>query len=169
MGLTNSLFVESVATLVGIFVGTLAALLLDRRNGRRRLQRRSSIILRSLAEELEDNFQTIRKVKPGYVSTPWGKSFYVSTVAWETALAGGDLPLIIGSELTDSISAQYARFLRIRYYVDLLTRLWFAPSDVAGYAEMQRGFTRKILDGMSQVINRHASVMGQIDGALKEH
>jgi hypothetical protein len=163
--MTGSIVVETVATLVGIFIGTLAALVIDRRNERRRLRRRARIVLRSLAQELDENFKTIQKAKPAYASTPWGKSFYISTVAWETALAGGDLPAIIGFELTETISAQYALLMRIRYYVDLLTQLWFAPPDVSGHEEMRHGFTRSIRETMSQVLSRHTGMMGQIQKA----
>jgi hypothetical protein len=163
--MTGSIVVETVATLVGIFIGTLAALVIDRRNERRRLRRRARIVLRTLAQELDENFRTVQKAKPAYTSTPWGKSFYISTVSWETALAGGDLPAIIGFELTETISAQYGLLMRIRYYVDLLTQLWFAPHDVSGYEEMRRGFTRTIRETMSQVLSRHTAMMGQIQKA----
>ncbi|MBN1483985.1 MAG: hypothetical protein JXA37_04630 [Chloroflexia bacterium] len=43
------------------------------------------------------------------------ESCYVSVIAWETALASGDLPSTIGFELNDVISAQYALLVRIRY------------------------------------------------------
>lgn len=163
----NNILAETIATLVGIFVGTLSALLIDRRNERRRLQRRASVVLRSLAQELAENYKTIQSARPAYVNTPWGKSFYVSTAAWETAMSGGDLPDIIGFELTDSISAQYALLTRIRYYVDLLTRLWFAPSDITGYEDMQLGFKRAILAAMSQALKQHTPLMGQIEKAMR--
>jgi len=163
--MTSSIVVETIATLVGMFVGTLAALVIDRRNARRRLRRRARIVLRSLAQELDENFKNVQKAKPAYASTPWGKSFYISTVSCETAVAGGELPAIIGLELTESISAQYALLMRIRYYVDLLTQLWFAPHDVSGYKEIRRGFTRTIHETMSQVLSRHPGVMGQIQKA----
>lgn len=162
MDVSSSIFAETLATLIGIFVGTLAALVTDRRNERRRLQRRARVVLKSLTHELEENFKTVQKVKPAYVSTLWGKSFYISTVAWETAMAGGDLAGTIGFELTDLLSAQYALYVRVRYYVDLLTRLWFAPTDISGYEEIRRGFNRAIVEGMSQIIHQHSTVMGQV-------
>ena len=82
-------------------------------------------------------------------------------------MAGGDLPEIIGFDLTETISAQYALFMCIRYYVDLLTQLWFAPHDVSGYEEMRRGFIRTIRETMSQVLTRHTGMMGQIQKAHK--
>ncbi|MGD9101742.1 MAG: hypothetical protein PVF45_14770 [Anaerolineae bacterium] len=163
----DNIVAETIATLVGIFVGTLAALLMDRRNEQRRLRQRARTVLRSLAQELSENYKTIKDAKPAYVSTPWGKSFYVSTVAWETALSSGDLPDIIGFELTDAISAQYALLTRIRYYVNLLTQLWFAPNDVAGYEKMQQGFNRAIVEAMSQAISQHTALVGQIEKTMR--
>jgi hypothetical protein len=157
---------ETIATLVGIFVGTLAALATDRYNERRKKRRRARVILRSLSQELNENYDTLRSVKSTYQRTPWGKSFYISTIAWETALSSGDLPDVIGFALTDTISAQYALLVRIRYYVDLLTRLWFAPTEIQGYEEIQHGFNRAIVETMNKAINHHPEVMGQIGRTL---
>lgn len=166
MAFPTDILAEVVATLLGIFVGTLSALMLDRLAERRRLRRQAGIVLRSLAQELSDNARTLQNARPIYASTPWGKSFYVSTVAWETALSGGDLPRIVGFELADRLAAQYALLARIRYYVDLLTRLWFAPSDVPGYEEIRHGFHQAILETMSRAIRQHSSLMGQIQERL---
>jgi hypothetical protein len=165
---SGSFLTEVLATLLGIFVGTLAALATDRYNERRRNRRRAKIILRSLAQELNENNSTLKAAKPAYKSKPWGKSFYISTIAWETALSSGDLPDIIGFELTDVMSAQYALLVRIRYYVDLLTRLWFAPSQIAGYEEIQHGFRRAILETMNKAINNHPDVMRLIGRNMGE-
>ena len=73
---------------------------------------------------------------------------------------------IIGFELTDVISAQYALLVRIRYYVDLLTQLWFAPAEIPGYQEIRQGFMRAILEAMNQAINHHPEVMRQITESL---
>jgi K+-sensing histidine kinase KdpD len=54
---------ETIATLLGIFVGTLAALATDRYNERRKKQRRARVILRSLSQELNENYDTLRSVK----------------------------------------------------------------------------------------------------------
>lgn len=163
---SSTLIAETIATLIGIFVGSLAALTTDRRNERRRKQRRARVVLRSLSQELSDNYHTLQAVKSAYLGTPWGRSFYVSTIAWETALSGDGLPDIIGFELTDAISAQYALLVRIRYYVNLLTQLWFAPAEIQGYEEIRRGFHRAIIEAMSQAINRHPQVMKEIKKAL---
>jgi hypothetical protein len=168
MTITSGILAETIATLIGIFVGTLSALVIDRWNQRRKLRRQAKVVLRSLSQELSENFKNIQNARPAYTSTSWGKSFYVSTVAWETALAGGDLPNIIGFELTDLISAQYALLARIRYYVDLLTQLWFAPQDVPGRDEIRRGFHKAITETMSQTIRQHTGIMRQIEQAIAE-
>jgi len=167
MDFATTVFSDVVASLVGIFIGTLLALYIDRRNAHRRLRRRSKVVLRSLALELNEDYQTIKDAKAAYLKNPWGKSFYLSTVAWETALAGGDLPAVIGFEMADTISAQYALYIRIRYYVDLLTQLWFAPSDVAGYDQIRRGFNQAIVAAMTRAIGQHAAVMSRIERDLK--
>jgi uncharacterized membrane protein YccC len=163
--ISSTIIAETIATLIGIFVGTLAALTADRRNERRRKQRRARVVLRSLSQELSESYHTLQTARSAYLRTPWGQSFYISTIAWETAMAGGDLPDIIGFELTDAISAQYALLVRIRYYVDLLTQLWFAPDEIQGYEEIRRGFHRAILEAMNQAINRHPNVIKQIKSA----
>lgn len=167
MNILNTIVVNIIGTLIGIFVGTLAALATDRYNERRRNRRRARIILRSIAQELNENYETLRAVKPVYQSKPWGKSFYISTIAWETALSSGDLPDIIGFGLTDAISAQYALLVRTRYYVDLLTRLWFAPAEIPGYEEIRQGFRRAIIKTMNQATNNHPEVMRLIGSMLK--
>lgn len=167
MDISTSIIAETVATLVGIFVGTLAALAVDRYNSRRRQQRRAQTILRSLSQELNENYGVLQAVKSAYSRTPWGKSFYISTIAWETAMSSEDLPNIIGFELTDVISVQYALLVRIRYYVDLLTRLWFAPAGIPGYQEIRQGFNRAILEAMNQAINHHPEAMGRIGELLR--
>ena len=168
MDAATRILVDVIGTLIGIFVGTLAALATDRYNERRRNRRRAQIILRSLAQELNENYTTLQAVKPTYQSKPWGKSFYVSTIAWETALSSGDLPDIIGFGLTDVISNQYALLVRIRYYVDLLTRLWFAPTEIQGYEEIRQGFRRAIVKTMNQAMNNHPEVLRMIGRVLKE-
>lgn len=164
----NPFLLETLATLIGIFVGTLAALATDRYNERRRNRRRARVLLRSLAQELTENFNTLQSVRSFYQREPWGKSFYVSTIAWETALSSGDLPEIIGFGVADTISAQYALLVRIRYYVDLLTRLWFAPAEIPGYKEIQQGFRRAILESLNQALNNHPEVMRAIKNAMPE-
>jgi hypothetical protein len=159
---TPDLFTEIIASIMGIFIGMLAAMAAERYRDRQHKRHRALVILRSLVKELAENHTALRAVKPAYDTTPWGKSVYLSTIGWETALAGGDLPDIIGFELADSIAAQYALLVRIRYYVDLLTRLWFAPLQAPGYDAIRQGFTQAIVETMTRAIGNHVDVMGQI-------
>ncbi len=167
MELLSNIVVETIAGLVGIFFGTLAALAVDRYNERRTARLRAKVILRSLAQELNENFTTIKNVKSAFVQTPFGKSFYISLLAWETAMAGGNLPAIIGYELADDIALQYALLVRIRYHVDLLTRLWMAPKEIEGYEDIRRGFNRAIVDTMDKAISHHPHTLGKIQKALE--
>jgi hypothetical protein len=158
----NNLLVQAAGSLIGVFVGALAALATDRYNTRRVKQQRAKTLLRILVQEMTENHETMRAVKSAYQNTPWGKSFYISTIAWETALAGGDLPEILGYELADQLAEQYGLLVRIRYYVDLLTRLWFAPQNIAGYEEIQRGFRQAIVTAMEKAIFGHAALLQRI-------
>lgn len=159
MEFTSNVIAELIATLVGIFIGTLAAFAVDHHNEWVRKRQRAKIILRSLSQELAYNFNTLKDVRPAFINTPWGRSFYVSTTAWETAISSGDLPDIIGFELADVISAQYALLVRIRYYVDLTTQLWFAPAEIPGYKDKQKGFNEAILETINLAISSHPDLM----------
>ncbi len=167
MSILGTILVEVVAGLIGIFVGTLAALAVERQKERLSNRRRARILLRSLAQELQANHTTLQAAKPAYEDTPFGKSFYLSTIAWETAMAAGDMPAIIGFELADLIAAQYALLVRIRYYVDLLTRLWLAPAGIDGYERIREGFSRAIVEAMHQALRNGPRVAGEIGKALK--
>lgn len=166
--MASSFLVEIVAGLVGIFVGTLAALAVDRHKERRRNRQRARIILRTLEQELKENHRTLQMVRPVYLKQPFGKSFYLSTTAWETAMASDDLPAIIGFALSDELAAQYGLFVRIRYHVNLLTQLWFAPTDIDGYTAIQRGLNRAIVEAMQQAIGGHIPLLGEIEEALRD-
>ncbi len=155
----RDLLVQILASVTGVFIGVLAALAIDRHNTRRRHHQRGRTLLRILSQELAENDLTLRSVREAYEKTPWGKSFYLSTIAWETALASGDLPEILGYDLADRLATQYGWLARIRYHVDLLTRLWMAPREVPGYEEIQKGFRQAILLAMEQATAGHGEVM----------
>lgn len=159
------LLTETISALIGIFVGTLLALAVDRSNEHRRQRRRARVIVRSLSQELTEDFNTLQSVRVAYLTTPFGKSFYINTVAWETALSGGELADLMGDDLADLLANQYARLIRIRYYVDLLTRLWLAPTEIPGYEDIRRGFTQTILDSLTETINHHGPLMDSLNRA----
>ncbi|HSH01688.1 MAG TPA: hypothetical protein VLL52_04155 [Anaerolineae bacterium] len=167
MDIIINLFIQTTGAIIGIFIGTLAALALERRSAERKRRQRAQIILRSLANELKENYTILQEVRPAFRKTPWGKSFYISTSAWDTALASGDLPDIIGFTLTDDISEQYADLVQVRYYLDLLTRLWFVPTTIPGYEDKREGFRQAILQTMDATISRHNRLNSKISKALK--
>lgn len=153
---------EMIATLIGVVVGGLGALYIERKRELMGVRKRARIILHNLYGELEDNYYALENAKPAYEATPYGKSFYISTIAWETATTGGDLPDIIGFELADIIENQYSILLRLAYYVDLMTQLWFAPDSIDGKTEMQEGFRQHIVNGLQESIEYHPYVIQQI-------
>lgn len=53
---------QTLATLIGIFVGALSALTIDHYTERVRMHRRAKIVLRSLAQELRGNYKTLAEV-----------------------------------------------------------------------------------------------------------
>ena len=153
---------EMIATLIGVVVGGLGALYIERKRELSGVRKRARIILHNLYGELEDNFYALENAKPAYEETPYGKSFYISSIAWETATQGGDLPDIIGFELADIIENQYSILLRLGYYVNLMTQLWFAPDSIIGKKEMQEGFRQHIINGLQEAIEYHPYVIQQI-------
>ena len=153
---------EMIATLIGVAVGGVGALYLDARRILLEKRKRSQVILHNLKSELEDNFHKLADAKTAYEETPYGKSFYISSIAWEAATAGGDLPEIIGYKLADTIEDQYAILLRLRYYVDLMTKLWFAPDDIEGYLNIQEGFRGHILRALHEAIENHPRAIDHI-------
>lgn len=153
---------EMIATLIGVVVGGLGALYIERKRELSSVRKRARIILHNLYGELEDNFYALKNAKPAYEETPYGKSFYISTIAWETATTGGDLPDIIGFELADIIETQYSILLRLGYYVNLMTQIWFAPDSIVGKKDMQEGFRKHIINGLQEGIEHHPYVIQQI-------
>jgi hypothetical protein len=161
-GLLDDIAAQTIASLVGVFVGALAALAADRRGRHHRQRQRARTLLRILGQELTENHETLQAVKSAYGSTSWGKSFYLSTISWENALASGDLHEILGYELSDHLAVQYGWLARIRYYVDLMTRLWFAPQGIAAYQEIQRGFREAIVAAMEKAETGYHEAMRHI-------
>lgn len=158
---------EMIATLIGVIVGGVGALYIDSRRELTNKKKRAEIILHDIYGELEDNFAALQSAKPAYENTSFGKSFYISTIAWETSTTGGDLPDIIGIELADIIENQYSILLRLVYYVNLMTQLWFAPDSIEGKKEMQDGFRKHIINGLEEAIAYHPFVIRNISDARK--
>ena len=158
---------ELIATLTGVFVGGLGAMYIERQRELASKRKRARIILHNIYGELEDNFYALEGAKPAYENTSYGKSFYISTIARQTATTGGDLPDIIGYELADIIENQYSILLRLTYYVNLMTKLWFAPDSIIGKKEMQEGFRQQIMNGLQEGIEYHPYVIQKISQTQK--
>ena len=158
---------EMIATLIGVVVGGVGALYINRKQEQSSRKKRAKIILYNIYGELEDNFLALETAKPAYEQTPFGKSFYISTIAWKTATTGGDLPDIIGFELADVIENQYSILLNLGYYVELMTQLWFAPDSIIGKREMQEGFRKHIINSLHEAIEYHPYVIQKITDSQK--
>ena len=160
---------EMIATLIGVVVGGLGALYINRKQEQSAKKKRAKIILYNIFGEMEDNYIAKGKAKPAYEKTPFGKSFYISTIAWETATTGGDLPDIIGFELADIIENQYSILKNLGYYVGLMTQLWFASDSIEGKKDKQEGFRQHIINGLQEAIEYHPYVIQKITDSQKTH
>lgn len=133
---------------------------------RHRRQRQAFLVLRSLAREMRDNYQVMSNVLPHYEQTPYGKSFFLNTSVWDTALSSEQLPEVIGFSLADTIAYHYGILERLRYYGDLLIRVWLTSEDVDGYANIRSGFRQIIIDSLEQAIENHPHVLREIEAHL---
>ena len=157
---------ELLATLVGVAVGGTIAFATENLRQRRDRHRQAYVILRSLARELNANHQTLVAVLPAFRTTHYGKSYFLQTSAWETALATEELPNIIGFRLADVIGVHYGTLARLRHYGDLLVRVWLTPHEVDGHTAIQSGFRRIIMESLDQAIADHPVVMQTIQDEL---
>lgn len=158
---------EMIATIVGVALGGMGALYNSRRQGNAVKQKRARIFLKNLESEITENMQVIELALQSYLYTDYGKSFYLGSIAWDTATASGDLADILGIDLADTIENQYRIFFRVRYYVDLMTQLWFAPVEIDGRAEIQEGFKNHIVTNLKQAGEHFAETQSAIDEAKK--
>ena len=153
---------EMIATIVGVALGGMGALYNSRRQVNDVKQKRAKIFVKNLESEIAENMQVVNLALNSYLYTDYGKSFYLGSIAWDTATSSGDLADILGIELADTIENQYRIFFRVRYYVDLMTQLWFAPVEIDGRAEIQEGF--KII--LSRTFNKLASIFQKFSWQL---
>ena len=158
---------EMIATIVGVALGGMGALYNGRRQVNEVKQKRAKIFLKNLESEIAENMQVIDLALHTYLDTEYGKSFYLGSIAWDTATTSGDLADILGIELADTIESQYRIFFRVRYYVDLMTQLWFAPVEIDGRAEIQEGFKNHIVTNLKQAGEHFVEVQLAIDEAKK--
>ena len=158
---------EMIATIVGVALGGMGALYNSRRQVNDVKQKRAKIFLKNLESEITENMQVVNLALNSYLYTDYGKSFYLGSIAWDTATSSGDLADILGIELADTIENQYRIFFRVRYYVDLMTQLWFAPVEIDGRAEIQEGFKIHIINNLNQAREHFSEVQSAIDKAKK--
>lgn len=158
---------ELIATLVGVAVGGTLAFAAENFRQRLTRHRQAYILLRSLARELHGNHEVIERALPHFRNTPFGKSFFLTTAAWETALSTEELPNIIGFRLADLISNHYGILARLRHYGDLMVSVWLTPEKVDGYENIQAGFRRIIIEAMEQVLEDYPVVIQAIDTELR--
>jgi hypothetical protein len=154
---------EMIATIVGVAIGGMGALYNSRRQDNDRKRKRANILLQNLAGELSDNMQVLKLALSSFNETSYGRSFHLGTIAWDTATAKGDLADILGIELADRIENQYRVFFRLRYYIDLMTRLWLAPMEIEGRADIREGFKGHIVQAIEEAIEGYPSVQMGID------
>ncbi|MGK0400032.1 MAG: hypothetical protein ACJASJ_000180 [Candidatus Azotimanducaceae bacterium] len=158
---------EMIATIVGVGLGGMGALYNSRRQVNEVKEKRAKIFLKNLESEIAENIQVVNLALHTYLYTDYGKSFYLGSIAWDTATASGDLADILGIDLADTIENQYRIFFRLGYYVDLMTQLWFAPTEIDGRAEIQEGFKNQIITNLKQAAEHFSEVQVAIDEAKK--
>jgi hypothetical protein len=155
---------EMIATTVGVALGGMGAIYSSRRQLKAVKKKRAEIFLKNLESEIAENMQVIELAYQTYISSDHGKSFFLGSIAWDTATVTGDLADV---GLADSIENQYRIFFRLRYYVDLMTQLWFAPVEIDGRAEIQEGFKIHIINNLNQAREHFSEVQSAIDKAKK--
>ena len=158
---------EMIATIVGVALGGMGAIYSSRRQLKAVKKKRAEIFLKNLESEIAENMQVIELAYQTYISSDHGKSFFLGSIAWDTATVTGDLEDVLGLDLADSIENQYRIFFRLRYYVDLMTQLWFAPVEIDGRAEIQEGFKTHIINNLNQAREHFSEVQSAIDKAKK--
>jgi hypothetical protein len=153
---------EMIATIVGVGIGGMGALYNSRRRNSVFKLHRAKILLKNLEQELKANMVVIADAKIAYQNNHYGKSFYLNSNAWDTATSGGDLALVLGVELADAIEAQYGIYFRLRYYVDLMTQLWFASTEIDGRQEIEDGLRTHILADLDLCVVGYSAVLNAI-------
>jgi hypothetical protein len=165
-GLLLEALPELIATLIGVAVGGTLAFASENIRERRLMNRKAFLVLRSLAREMRDNYKVMVDVLPHYETTPYGKSFFLNTSVWETALSSEHLPEVIGFALADTIAYHYGILDRLRYYGDLLIKVWLTTDEVEGYPAIRAGFREIIIDSLQQAIANHPHVLREIEDHL---
>ena len=74
----------------------------------------------------------------------------------------GHLADVLGIELADKIENQYRIFFRLSYYMDLMMRLWFAPTEIDDRSEIQEGFRIRVISTLQQAMETYPAVQAAI-------
>ncbi len=154
---------ELIATLVGVAVGGVGALFANRRAELFRKRKRAEIVLRNISQELLDGYNAMKAALPAFEQASGGVNFYISTIAWETAVASGDLPEIIGFELADEIENQYSTLFHLRYYLEQFSAVTLAAADTPGQATLKQSYRGAIIKGLKAAMQRHPAVIARIE------
>jgi hypothetical protein len=153
---------EMIATIIGVALGGMGALYNSRRQFNEIKRQRARIFLKNLESEIKENMQLVELALQNYLEVDHGRSFFLGSIAWDTATIKGDLADVLGIELADKIENQYRIFFRLRYYVDLMTQLWFAPTEIDGRSEIQEGFRNHIISNLEQAMETYPAVQAAI-------
>lgn len=156
---------EMIATIIGVALGGMGALYNSRRQFNEMKRKRARIFLKNLESEIKENMQQIEAALPIYLDADHGRSFFLGTIAWSTATTRGDLADVLGMELADLVENQYRIFFKIRYYVDLMTRLWFTTPEADGRGEIQQGFNHHIVSNLQAAMAHLPEIQRAIDEA----
>lgn len=167
-GLLVEALPELIATLVGVAVGGTLAFTNENYRQRRHFDRQKYVILRTLARELTVNHDVINSVLPHFRNTPYGKSYFLNTSAWQTALATEELPNIVGFRLADIIGHHYNTLGRLQFYGELMVRVWLTHDDLEGYTEIQSGFRQIIVESLEHALDHYPKVMRAITDEIGE-
>ena len=155
---------DLLATLVGVAIGGLGALFVNRRSELFQKRKRKQIVLRNISQELVDSYNAMQAALPVYEAEQ-GVSFYISTIAWETAVASGDLPDIIGFELADSVENQYSMYFHLRYYLAEYSATLHSSAPSDQIAVLRSIYREAIIKGLNAASQHHPQVIAQIEAA----
>ena len=153
---------EMIATIIGVALGGMGALYNSRRQFNEIKRQRARIFLKNLESEIKENMQLVELALQNYLEVDHGRSFFLGSIAWDTATIKGDLVDVLGIELADKTENQYRIFLRLSYYMDLMTQLWFGPTEIDDRSEIQGGFRIHVISILQQAMKTYPVVQAAI-------
>ncbi|MEM1229128.1 MAG: hypothetical protein AAGI15_01220 [Pseudomonadota bacterium] len=157
---------DLIATLIGVAIGGLGALLAGRAAERRRRRGRATTVLRTLKQEMMSCYQILTVVRDAGAQPQGQMNFYLSTSAWETANGGGDLPEIIGYRLAAAIERHYSMIFHLRHYVMQQSALDLSPPDNPNLRKLRSSYAAIIHQGVEAAMRNHPAAIAEIEEAL---